>query len=65
MSKVNSQVTTFAEVFSTTEMPSHPQTRQATFDNRLMVYFQGMKIYIPDHFNPETVLKLLQVIRKL
>lgn len=24
MSKVNSQVTTFAEVFSTTEMPSHP-----------------------------------------
>ena len=34
-------------------------------DNRLMIYFQGMKVYIPDNFQPDTLLKLLQTLKKL
>ena len=30
-----------------------------------MIYFQGMKVYIPDGFQPETLLKLLRVMRQL
>ena len=39
--------------------------RAAANDNRLMIYFQGMKLYIPDGFQPDTLLKLLQVMKKL
>lgn len=66
MNKGNPEaVTTFAEVFSSAGVAYHQQSRQITADSRLMIYFQGMKLYIPDHFQPETLLKLLQVMRQL
>ena len=37
----------------------------AANDNWLMIYFQGMKVYIPDNFQPDTLLKLLQILKKL
>lgn len=66
MSRVDQEaVTTFAEVFSTAGAIYHQQGRQTATDSRPVIYFQGMKIYIPDGFHPETLLKLLQVMRKL
>lgn len=65
MSRTNHEaVTTFAEVLSTSGSACH-QSRPVMTDNRLMIYSQGMKIYIPDHFQPETLLKILQVMRQL
>jgi len=34
-------------------------------DTRLMVNWQGMKIYIPDSFHQETLAKLFQVLKQL
>lgn len=66
MGKSNQEaVTTFAEVFSSNGIPDHHQGRQITTDCRPVIYFQGMKLYIPDGFQPETLLKLLQVMKQL
>ncbi|MCI8297587.1 MAG: hypothetical protein HFG22_17265 [Lachnospiraceae bacterium] len=66
MNRVNQEaVTTFAEVLSTVGVSYHQQSRPATTDKRPVVHFQGMKVYIPDGFQPETLLKLLQVMRQL
>ena len=59
-------VTTFEEVFSSSGISSHQNNRTANInDNRLMIYFQGIKLYIPDEFHPATLLKLMQVMKKL
>jgi hypothetical protein len=58
-------VTTFVEVLSSSGIAGYQNNRTVTNDNRLMVYFQGMKLYIPDGFQPDTLLKLLQVMKKL
>ncbi len=66
MSRANQEaVTTFAEVLSTAGVSYHQQSRQATTDKRQVIHFQGMKVYILDGFQPETLLKLLQVMRQL
>lgn len=66
MSRVNQEtVTTFAEVFSSAGISYHQQNHPATIDSRPMLYFQGMKVYLPDGFQPETLLKLLQVMKQL
>lgn len=57
-------VTTFAEVVQSLST-SHPQNRNNNNDNRMMIYSQGLKLYILDDFNPETLLRLLQTIKKL
>ena len=42
----------FAEVFpSGTSVPNRNQTT----DNQIMVFYQGMRIYIPDHVQTETL----------
>ena len=65
MSKVNQEaITTFGEVLHSTNI-SYPQNRGTASDNRLMIYFQGMKIYIPEGFQAETLLKLLQTLKRL
>ena len=38
--------------------------RTANADNQLMIYFQGMKVYVPDGFQVDTLLKLLQTLKK-
>ena len=66
MSRVDQEaVTTFAEVLSTAGVTYHQQGRQVMTDKRPVIHFQGMKVYIPDGFQPETLLKLLQVMRQL
>lgn len=57
-------VTTFGEVLHSSNI-SYSQNRSSANDNRLMIYFQGMKVYIPDNFQPDTLLKLLQTLKKL
>ena len=54
----------FGEVLHSSNI-SYSQNRSSSNDNRLMIYFQGMKVYIPDNFQPDTLLKLLQTMKKL
>lgn len=65
MGRTNQEtVTTFAEVIHPADA-AYQQNRAVSGDNRLMIYFQGMKIYIPDGFQPDTLLKFLQTVKKL
>ena len=57
-------ITTFGEVPHSSNI-SYSQNRSSSNDNRLMIYLQGMKVYIPDNFQPDTLLKLLQTLKKL
>ena len=57
-------ITTFGEVLNSSSI-SYSQNRSSSNDNRLVIYFQGMKVYIPDNFQPNTLLKLLQTLKKL
>lgn len=64
--KQQDTTTSFAEVFKNSGIQvQHPYTKSLSPDVRLMVYWQGMKIYIPDDFQPETLLKLFQVLKQL
>lgn len=69
MARTNQEaVTAFGEVLRSANGAGsyHAQNnRTATNDSRLMIYFQGMKIYIPEEFQPDTLLKLLQTVKKL
>ena len=69
MTRTNQEtVTAFGEVLCSTNVsvPCNPQNdRLVANDNRLMIQFQGMKLYIPEGFQPDTLLKLLQTIKKL
>ena len=57
-----SQVPMFAEVPLGS---SASTTRTASIENRLTLYVQGMKLLIPDDFQPETLLSFLRVIKQL
>ena len=59
--------TAFGEVLrpATRNYSHNPQGRIVSNDNRLMIYSQGMKIYVPEGFNPGTLLKLLKKLKKL
>lgn len=54
-------ITTFGEVLHSSNI-SYSQNRSSSNDNRLMIYLQGMKVYIPDNFQPDTLLKLLKTV---
>ena len=59
MAKANQEtVATFGEVLHSTNI-SYSQNSINTPDNRLIIYFQRRKLYIPDGFQPDTLLKLL------
>ena len=57
-----SPVPMFAEV---SLGPSGSTTRTVPVENRLTLYVQGMKLIIPDEFQPETLLSFLRVIKQL
>ena len=65
--KKQEAVIAFGEILcSTNTAYSHnAQNRILTSNNRLMIYFQSMKFYIPEGFQPDTLLKLLQTMKKL
>lgn len=69
MSRTNQEaVTAFGEVLRSANLSgsyNSQNNRMASNDNRLMIYFQGMKLYVPEGFQPDTLLKLLQTIKKL
>ena len=69
MARTNQEaVTAFGEVLRSTNVSgfyNSQNNRMAANDNRLMIYFQGMKLYIPEGFHPDTLLKLLQTMKKL
>ena len=57
---------TFAEVFAANGISyHHNRYSSSNGDNRLMFYFQGVKLYIPDGVNQETLLSTLQTIKQL
>ena len=66
MSKAHAEHTTaFAEVFPTSQV-TYPQNRSVSGnDNHLMLYFQGVKVYIPDGCKQETLLTTLLAIKQL
>lgn len=51
MARPNSEtVTTFGEVLHSANNAYFQGSRTTNADNRLMIYFQGMKVYVPDGF---------------
>lgn len=58
--------TSFAEVLKTSGIQTqHQYNKRIPEDTRLMVLCQGMRVYIPDNFQPETLLNLFQTLKKL
>lgn len=65
MGKVNQEPTvSFAEV-SRPVRSSCPQHSSPAFDGRFMVYCQGLKLFIPEDFQTESLLKVLRVMKQL
>lgn len=65
MGKVNQEATvSFAEV-SHPVRSSGPQHSSPAFDGRFMVYCQGLKLFIPEDFQTESLLKVLRVMKQL
>ena len=66
MGRTHHETTTaFAEVVTANGI-SYQQNRSTNNnDNRLMIYFQGVKLYIPDGFHQETLLQTLRIIKQL
>lgn len=44
---------------------NNTKNRTTSNDNRLMIYYQGMKLYIPDEFQSDALLQLLRTLKKL
>ena len=69
MARTNQEaVAAFGEVLRSANVSgsyNSQNNRMSVNDNRLMIYFQGMKLYIPEGFQPDTLLKLLQTMKKL
>lgn len=60
------QAPVFVEVALPTEVSHTTGSEKNSFqDNRPMLYFQGMKLYVPDDFNQNTLLRLLQTMKQL
>ena len=66
MGKAHAEHTTaFAEVFTTPQATYQQNRSVGGSDNRLMLYFQGVKVYIPDGCKQETLLTTLLAIKQL
>ena len=65
--KNHEATTSFGEVMRTAGIPTQqqPYNKRMPEDTRLMILCQGMRIYIPDNFQPETLLNLCQTLKKL
>ena len=63
----NQEVTTsFGEVMRTAGMSTQQQyNKRMPEDSRLMVLCQGMRVFVPDNFQPDTLLNLFQTLKKL
>ena len=63
----NQEVTTsFGEVMKTAGIPAQQQyNKRMPEDTRLMVLCQGMRVFIPDNFQPDTLLNLFHTLKRL
>ena len=58
--------TSFGEVMRTAGIPTQQQYNKRMPENsRLIILCQGMRIYIPDNFQTDTLLNLCQTLKKL
>ena len=58
--------TSFGEVMRTARITTQQQyNKRMPEDLRLMSLCQEMRIYIPDNFQPDTLLNLCQTLKKL
>lgn len=72
MAKTNQEtVTAFGEIVCSSNTThtycaaNNTKNRTTSNDNRLMIYYQGMKLYIPDEFQSDALLQLLRTLKKL
>ena len=64
MSKTHQEnITTFAEIFPTPQATYQQNCSIGGNDNRLMLHFQGMKVYIPHRCKQETFFTTLLAIK--
>lgn len=45
--------------------PNQHHVKRMPEDSRLMILCQGVRVYIPDNFQPNTLLNLCQTLKKL
>lgn len=65
MSKADQELAVaFAEVPRSMKS-SGPQHSSPAFEGRFMVYCQGLKLFIPEDFQTESLLKVLRVMKQL
>ena len=58
--------TSFGEVMRNAGISTQQQyNKRMPEESRLMILCQGMRIYIPDNFQPDTLLNLFQTLKKL
>ena len=58
--------TGFGEVMKNAGVQTHQQhVKRMPEDSRLMILCQGVRVYIPDNFQPNTLLNLCQTLKKL
>lgn len=61
MSKANQEpAVAFAEVLRSVKATAGSQHSSPAFDGRFMVYCQGLKLFIPEDFQTESLLKVLR-----
>lgn len=63
----NQETTTgFGEVMRNAGIPTQQQhNKRMLEDSRLMILCQGMRIFIPDNFQSDTLLNLFQTLKRL
>lgn len=65
MGKANQEpAVAFAEAFRPVRFYC-PQHSATAFDGRIMIYYQGLKLFIPEDFQSETLLKVLRAMKQL
>ena len=64
--KSQETTTSFGEVMKNAGVQTHQQhVKRMPEASRLMILCQGMRVYIPDNFQPNTLLNLCQTLKKL
>ena len=63
----NQEITTsFGEVMKNAGVQTNQhRVKRMPEDSRLMILRQGVRVYIPDNFQPNTLLNLCQTLKKL
>ena len=64
--KSQETTTSFGEVMKNAGVQTNQHhVKRMPEDSRLMILCQGVRVYIPDNFQPNTLLNLCQTLKKL